>query len=178
MVAACDSRGIQVEVDAGNVEQVGAARRRRDTTIAVLGHVTASSSDDEARRRGDIEQVGTIASGTDDIDHVVTVECHRLHQLTHDLGRRGDLVGGLALVDAAQYLVRAGFQSQIDHFEAELVQQVEILLLFAQDGRRGAVARDALALGEQLFDIAQDLRHMLGAVWPFCCVAKLQAPPK
>ena len=43
------------------------------------------------------------------------------------------------------------------------MQHVEVLLLFAQDGRRGAVARDALALGEQLLDVAQDFRHVLGA---------------
>ena len=86
-----------------------------------------------------------------------------------------DLVGGLALVDAAQHLIRAGFQTQIDHLEAELVQQVKILLLFAQDGRRGAVARDALALGEQLFDIAQDLRHMLGAAHQRVAVGKENA---
>ena len=94
--------------------------------------------------------------------------------LDHQTGA-DDLVGGLALVDAAQYLVRAGFQSQIDHLEAELVQQVKILLLFAQDGRWGAVARDALALGEQLFDIAQDLRHMLGAAHQRVAVGKENA---
>ena len=77
--------------------------------------------------------------------------------------RADDFIGGFALVDAAQHLIRAGFQTQINHFETKLVQHIEVLLLFAQDGRRGAVARDTLALGEQLADVAQDFRHVLGA---------------
>ena len=74
-----------------------------------------------------------------------------------------DLVRGLALVDAAQDLVRAGLQAEIDHLEAELVQHVQVLLLFYQDGRGRAVTRHPLAFGEHLPDIAQDLRHVLRA---------------
>ncbi len=89
--------GIQVEVDAGHREEVGAARRRRHPAVAVLGDVAAGGGHHEARGGGDVEQVGAVAAGADDVDHVVGAEVDRLHQLAHHLGGGADLLGGLAL---------------------------------------------------------------------------------
>ena len=54
--------------------------------------------------------------------------------LDHQAGAH-DLVRGLALVDPAQHLVRAGLQAEVDHLQPQLVQLVQLLLLFDQDGR-------------------------------------------
>ena len=76
--------------------------------------------------------------------------------------RTNDLIGGFALVDAAQYLIRAGFQTQIDHIQTQIVQHVQIFLLFAQNGRRRAIAGNALTFRKYLLDVAQDFCHVLG----------------
>src|SRR5690554_5697687 len=89
--------GVQVQVDAGHDAEVGAARRRRYPAIAVLGHVAAGGGHHEAGRGGDVEEVGAVAAGADDVHHVLGVEVHRLHQLAHHLGGGADLLGGLAL---------------------------------------------------------------------------------
>ena len=60
------------EIDPGaqRFEHVGGTGFRRHTAIAVLGHGGAGGSGDEGRGCGNIERVGGITAGADDIDKV------------------------------------------------------------------------------------------------------------
>ena len=62
----------------------------------------------------------------------------------------------------AQYLCIAGFQTQIDHFQSEVVQELELLRCLAQNRGGRAVARHAGALRDVVADKLQNDRQILG----------------
>lgn len=89
--------GRQVEKDPGRLEQIGTAALAGYRTIAVLGHLAASSRNDERGSGGHVEDVHPVATGATGVDQLVGVETHRSGQLAHDLHGADDLVDGFAL---------------------------------------------------------------------------------
>ena len=91
---------LRPEVDAGAqcLQHVGCSRARGDTAVAVLGHGTAGSCDDEHRGSGNVEGMGTIATRADDVDEAAAVlHLDRRGELAHDFGGRADFANGLLL---------------------------------------------------------------------------------
>ena len=78
------------------------------------------------------------------------------------LSRRHDGGGAVALPHPLQHRVAAGFQPHVNHLQAPLTQQPQVVLrLHLQAGGRG-VARHPLALREQAVDQAQYLHQIVG----------------
>ncbi|MCY1185682.1 hypothetical protein D9M73_264850 [compost metagenome] len=76
--------GGQVQVNAGSFQQVGTAALARYRAVAVLGHGATGRSQDERRGGGDVEDVGTITTSTDDIDHAIeALQFDLVGQLAH-----------------------------------------------------------------------------------------------
>jgi hypothetical protein len=88
----------EVDIDAERLENVGAARLRRDRAAAMLGDARAGSGGDEHRRRRDVEGLRAVAAGAAGIDQVRAVaDLHLGRQLAHHLRRRRDFADGFLL---------------------------------------------------------------------------------
>ena len=92
-----DPVGRLLEVDAELLEHVGRARSRARGAVAVLRHRRARRRGHERRCGRDVERVGAVAAGADDVDHGRALRRHGDDVLAHRLGEAGDLVGRLAL---------------------------------------------------------------------------------
>ena len=86
-----------LERDAELLEHVGRARLRARGPVAVLRDRGAGGRGDERGGGGDVERVGAVASGADDVDDGRALRRHGDDVLAHRLGEAGDLVGRLAL---------------------------------------------------------------------------------
>ena len=60
--------GAAVDAHAERLEQVGRAGRRRRRPVAVLAHPPAGAGHDERREGRDVDRVGAVAAGADDVD--------------------------------------------------------------------------------------------------------------
>ncbi len=62
------ARRIEIDVDAERREEIGAAARRRNGAIAVLGDIRACAGRDERGDRGDVERAAAVAAGAAGVD--------------------------------------------------------------------------------------------------------------
>ena len=86
-----------LERDAELLEHVGRACLRARGPVAVLRDGGAGGRCHERCGGGDVERVGAVASGADDVDDGGALRRHRNDVLSHRLREAGDLVGRLAL---------------------------------------------------------------------------------
>src|SRR5690554_2317059 len=94
--AAGDLFGFHVQIDAGFLDQVGAAAFRRYAPVAMLGHVATGGGHYKGGGGGYVEQVGTIATGAHDIHQRAGIDGDTGGQLPHDFGGTGNLIDGFA----------------------------------------------------------------------------------
>ena len=96
----CWSSGDDVEHDAQRLEHVGGAAGRGGGAVAVLDHPGAGAGGHDRGHRRDVDGVGAVAAGADDVDRV-PADLERRREVEHGLGEAGDLVDRLALGRAA-----------------------------------------------------------------------------
>jgi hypothetical protein len=93
-----DLRGVEVDVDAQRLHGIGAARLAADAAPAMLADLAARRRNHKGRAGGDVEGVGAVAAGADDIDQIpLVVHVHLVGELAHHLGRSRDLANGFLL---------------------------------------------------------------------------------
>ena len=90
--------GLEVDVDAEGLEDVGTAAVGADGAVAVLGDVDSGAGDDEGRDGGDVEGGEAVAAGAAGVDEELVFELGVDAEDfgTHGAGEAVDLVGGLA----------------------------------------------------------------------------------
>jgi hypothetical protein len=95
--AAGDRLGLQLDHDAGRLEQIGAARAARDRAVAVLGDARVGSGRDEGAGGGDVEGLRRVTAGAAGVHEVLAGDLDARRQLAHHRRRRRDLLHRLAL---------------------------------------------------------------------------------
>ena len=89
----------EVEIDTQRLDDVGSTRLRRHAAAAVLGDPGPRRSGDENGGGGDVEGVGTIATGADNVEEVFVrrLDLDLGRHLAHHRGRGGYLADGFLL---------------------------------------------------------------------------------
>ena len=59
----------------------------------MFGHMGTSSSGDKTGGGGNVKQVGTIATGADNVHNVFSTQFNALHQLAHYLSSGANFLG-------------------------------------------------------------------------------------
>ena len=153
----------QVQVDAGRLQQIGAAALARYRTVTVLGHGATGRRDDKRRRRRNVEDVGAVTAGADHVDHAVEgLEFDLVRQLAHHRHRADDLVDAFALHahghhERADLRIRAlaghDFAHDVAHFIGAQVEVIDDTAQGCLDIHEKSLARAAglfEEVGEQL----------------------------
>ena len=140
-----DLSGIERQADAERLDHVGAARLAADAAPAMLADPGAGGGDHEHRAGRDVEGVGAVAAGADDVDQMRLVGDLDLdRELAHDLGRGGDLAYGLLLGTQAGDQ-RGGHDGRelAGHDQAHEVQHLVVEdLAVLDDALQGLLGRD------------------------------------
>ena len=90
--------GAELDGDAERFEQVGGAAGRRRGPVAVLAHPTTGARDDQGGDGADVDRVGPVATGADDVDHrPAGVDLDPGGGVEHGVDHPAQLDDGLAL---------------------------------------------------------------------------------
>ena len=89
--------GSDLERKARRLQDVGTPAGARGRAIAVLGDRDSGRSNDERSHRGDVERIGVIAAGADDVDDHRQIVLDVQAALAHSARRPDDLFDALAL---------------------------------------------------------------------------------
>mmetsp|Transcript_16507 Transcript_16507/g.47493 ORF Transcript_16507/g.47493 Transcript_16507/m.47493 type:complete len:223 (+) Transcript_16507:591-1259(+) len=88
--------GTQRHLHAQPLQDVGASAGRRHATIATLGHGAAARRGEDNARRGDVDGVGSVATGAHNVQQLLSGEVDGVARLVHGPDHSGDLLGGFA----------------------------------------------------------------------------------
>jgi hypothetical protein len=96
--AISDLLGLQIDVDAQRFHRIGAAGFAAHAAPAVLADFATGRRNHKRRTSRDVEGVGTIAAGADDVHQVgFVVHMHLVGKLAHHLGGGGDFANRFLL---------------------------------------------------------------------------------
>ena len=90
---------IDIEIDAGRLQQIGGPGPAGSGAVTVFGDARARCRRDDGARGGDVKSTAGVPAGTDHIDEMLTTQCDARRQFAHDItekSRHADPVRGFA----------------------------------------------------------------------------------